>query len=142
MRPIFYFYFLVCLSACGGNNESQQDTDAGDVAADATAVEAAPPNPYAGTLAFSGATMWDGTGAAVLENAVLIVRDGRIAEISSGTPPEGAQTIDLAGSWVVPGFIDAHAHVSGYWAPDERHGHSTKNSKRTRALRPLWRNNR
>jgi imidazolonepropionase-like amidohydrolase len=116
MRPIFHFFLVVCLAACGGNDDPQQGTDDGDLEA---ALEAAPPNPYAGALAFSGATLWDGTGAAVVESAVLIVRDGRISEISSGTPPEGAQTIDLAGTWVVPGFIDAHAHVSGYWAPDD-----------------------
>ncbi len=118
MRPIFNSFLVVCLAACGGNNEPQQDTGTG-VAADSAAVEVAPPNPYAGALAFSGATLWDGTGAAVLENAVLIVRDGRIVEISSGVPPEGAQIVDLAGTWVVPGFIDAHTHVSGYWAPDD-----------------------
>ncbi len=117
MRPIFYFFLVVCLTACGGKDEPPQDT--GTVPADAAAVEAPPPNPYAGTIAFSGATLWDGTGAAVLENAVLVVRDGRIVEVSSGMPPEAAQVIDLAGTWVVPGFIDAHAHVSGYWAPDE-----------------------
>jgi imidazolonepropionase-like amidohydrolase len=118
MRSLFQFLPFVCLAACGGNNGPQQDSDS-NVPVDAAAVEAAPPNPYAGAQAFSGATLWDGTGAAVLENAVLIVRDGRIAEISSGVPPEGAQIIDLAGTWVVPGFIDAHAHVSGYWAPDD-----------------------
>lgn len=134
MRPIFHFFLVVCLAACGGNDEPQQDTDAGDVAADATAVEVTPPNPYAGALAFSGATLWNGTGAAALENAVLIVRDGRVAEISSGVPPLGAQIIDLAGTWVVPGFIDAHAHVSGYWAPDNL----TDNAQRIRSELALY----
>jgi imidazolonepropionase-like amidohydrolase len=118
MRPIFHFFIVVSLAACGGNNGPQQGTGTGDEA-EVAPVQAAPLNPYAGARVFSGATLWDGTGAAVLENAVLVVRDGHIAEINSGAPPEGAQVIDLAGTWVVPGFIDAHAHVSGYWAPDD-----------------------
>ena len=118
MKPFTHLYLVACLAACGGETEPPKPADTAEVAAD-TAEAKAPPNPYAGALAFSGATLWDGTGAGVLENAVVIVRDGRIAEISAGAPPDGAQVIDLAGTWVVPGFIDAHAHVSGYWAPDE-----------------------
>jgi imidazolonepropionase-like amidohydrolase len=118
MKPFTHLYLVACLAACGGETEPPKPADTAEVAADAAEAKA-PPNPYAGALVFSGATLWDGTGAGVLENAVVIVRDGRIAEISAGAPPDGAQVIDLAGTWVVPGFIDAHAHVSGYWAPDE-----------------------
>ncbi len=119
MRPLFHLYLVGCLAACGGESEPPQSADTADVAVDAAEADPAPPSPYAGSLAFSGATLWDGTGAGVLENAVMIVRDGRIIEISTGAPPDGAQVIDLTGTWLVPGFIDAHAHVSGYWAPDE-----------------------
>jgi imidazolonepropionase-like amidohydrolase len=118
MKSLFHLLPVACLAACGGNNDPQPDSR-GDAPADSAPAEAVSQNPYAGALAFSGANLWDGTGAAVLENAVLIVRDGRIAEIISGVPPEGVQIIDLAGTWIVPGFVDAHAHVSGYWAPDD-----------------------
>jgi imidazolonepropionase-like amidohydrolase len=70
-------------------------------------------------VAFSGANVWDGTGADIIENAVILVRDGRIEEIGSGVPPAASPTVDLQGAWVVPGFINAHGHVSGRWAPDE-----------------------
>jgi imidazolonepropionase-like amidohydrolase len=54
----------------------------------------------------------DGTGRAPLERAVVRVEDGRIAEVSglSGPAPEGA--IDLEGRSLLPGLIDAHAHIS------------------------------
>jgi len=70
-------------------------------------------------VAYAGANVWDGTGPEVIEDAVILVRDGRIVEIGGGNPPAGARTIELDGAWVVPGFINAHGHVSGRWAPDE-----------------------
>jgi imidazolonepropionase-like amidohydrolase len=74
----------------------------------------APPEPD-GTKAFIGARLLDGTGAAPVENAVIVVRDGRIEAAGPADRVEispGAERIDLAGKFVVPGLINAHAHVS------------------------------
>jgi imidazolonepropionase-like amidohydrolase len=46
-------------------------------------------------VAFSGANVWDGTGADIIEDAVILVRDGRIEEIGSGVPPAASRTVDL-----------------------------------------------
>ena len=65
--------------------------------------------------AFVGARVIDGTGAPAIDNAVLLVRDGRIEAVGpreAVRPPAGARTIDLAGKFVIPGLISAHAHVS------------------------------
>jgi imidazolonepropionase-like amidohydrolase len=73
-----------------------------------------PPEPD-GSKAFVGVRLFDGTGAAAIENAVIVVRDGRIEAIGSADAVEispGAERIDLAGKFVVPGIINAHAHVS------------------------------
>ena len=32
--------------------------------------------------------------------------DGVVAAVGSGAPPDAAPTIDAAGGWIVPGFID------------------------------------
>jgi imidazolonepropionase-like amidohydrolase len=71
-----------------------------------------------GTVAFVGASIWDGAGGGIIEDGVLLVRDGRISEIGTGVPPSGSNTVDLDGLWVVPGFINAHGHVSGRWAQE------------------------
>lgn len=65
--------------------------------------------------AFVGARLIDGTGRSALDNAVLVVRDGRVDQLGPPDlvrPPAGARTITLTGKFVIPGLISAHAHVS------------------------------
>ena len=64
--------------------------------------------------AFVGATVIDGTGAAPLENGIVLVRDGRIAAVGRAagvTIPAGATQVDLRGKTLLPGFVNAHGHV-------------------------------
>lgn len=71
----------------------------------------------ASPFAITGARAYTGTGAA-LENATLIVRDGRIAAIGEGLAvPAGIETLDARGRWITPGLIDAHSHLGVYAAP-------------------------
>ena len=69
-------------------------------------------------VAFTGATVWDGTGAPA-RSADILVRDGRIVEVGTPAIPEDAIVLDYSGKWIMPGMVEAHAHVSGYWAPDD-----------------------
>ena len=67
-----------------------------------------------GLKAFAGARVVDGTGAAAIEGAGILVRAGRIEAIGANVEiPEGVETVDLTGKFVVPGFINAHGHVGG-----------------------------
>lgn len=68
-------------------------------------------------VALRGATLIDGSGAAPRRSAVVVVRNGHVEAVDSDTAriPRGAQEIDLAGKTVIPGLIDAHAHVER-WA--------------------------
>ena len=53
-------------------------------------------------------------GAGVMENADIVVTNNRIAAIGpSGTLsiPAGAQSFDVTGKTISPGFVDTHAHL-------------------------------
>ena len=60
------------------------------------------------------ATLIDGTGAAPLRDATIVVEHGRITRIGTGRQPVpvGADSIDVAGRYVLPGLIDAHTHIA------------------------------
>ncbi len=58
------------------------------------------------------ALLWDGSGRAPMDGAQVLVEDGRIKEVADGPiTATGAQTIDLAGRFLMPGLIDAHFHA-------------------------------
>ncbi len=69
----------------------------------------------AGVKAFVGARLIDGAGKPAIENAALIVRNGRVEAVGPASevkPPAGAQTINLAGKFIIPGLISTHVHIS------------------------------
>src|SRR5437773_6995092 len=73
----------------------------------------APPGTPPPPRALVGATLVDGTGAAPVPDAVVILRGGKID--CAGTraqcpPPKGVDTLDLEGLWITPGKI-GRAHV-------------------------------
>jgi imidazolonepropionase-like amidohydrolase len=75
----------------------------------ATAFPQAPAGP--GTRVFMGARVVQADGA--IDAATIVVRGGRVLEIGTAVrPPAGAPVVNLAGRFVVPGFISTHAHVS------------------------------
>ena len=54
----------------------------------------------------------DGKGGAPLANALIVIEGDRIVSVSAGgTPPPGAEVIDLSASTVLPGLIDTHTHI-------------------------------
>jgi imidazolonepropionase-like amidohydrolase len=69
-------------------------------------------------IALEGATLIDGAGGAPKTDAVIIIRNGHIetvARVNAITIPRNAERINLAGKTIIPGLIDAHAHVER-WA--------------------------
>jgi imidazolonepropionase-like amidohydrolase len=74
-----------------------------------------------GAYAMVGATIVDGTGRPPIADGVVIVRDGRIADVGTkaATPiPDGVPTVDVSGRTLVPGLWDMHTHVTQVeWAP-------------------------
>jgi imidazolonepropionase-like amidohydrolase len=71
------------------------------------------PQPDPSTHALVGARVVGIAGAPSIDNATILIRDGRIQAIGAELQvPRGTRTTSLAGKFVLPGLISAHAHVS------------------------------
>jgi imidazolonepropionase-like amidohydrolase len=69
-----------------------------------------------GTFVLRAAHLIDGTGAAEINNAAIVVVGDSITWVGTAAnvkAPAGARTIDLGDATLLPGFIDAHVHLAG-----------------------------
>ena len=74
--------------------------------------------------AFTGARVIDGTDRPPIDNATILVRDGRIVAVGPAarvTIPAGAQRVALAGKTVIPGLVNAHGHVGNTVGMEQGH---------------------
>jgi imidazolonepropionase-like amidohydrolase len=66
-----------------------------------------------GSIALVNCRLIDGTGAQPVENAVVLISNGKILQAGSADSvpvPKGAKAVDLKGATALPGFINAHVH--------------------------------
>ena len=74
------------------------------------------PSPQAGaTVVLIGADLIDGTGRPRLEQAVLLISDGRVQAVGSAAEvaiPDGLTRVDVTGKTIIPGLVTAHAHLN------------------------------
>ena len=71
------------------------------------------------TTVIRAGTLIDGTGAAPVRNAVIIIQGDRITSVGANLQvPSGATVIDLSSATVLPGFIDAHVHLGSHTIGD------------------------
>jgi len=81
--------------------------------AGAYGLEEQPAQPAA--VLVQNATVWTQGPDGTLENADLLIRNGKIAAVGTGlTAPRGAVVIDATGKHVTPGLLDAHSHSALY----------------------------
>jgi len=75
--------------------------------------------PLPAALFFRDVSVFTGTEPTARPHCDVLVRSGRVASVAptGGAPPAGAEIVDGAGRTLLPGFIDAHTHVSGSGAP-------------------------
>ena len=92
------------------------------ITAAATAVQAveqaAPPE----TIVLRAAHVFDSTGNALKDGATIVVQGDRIVSVGNAAPPAGARVIDLGDATLLPGFIDAHTHLTDQFDKDYYHG--------------------
>jgi imidazolonepropionase-like amidohydrolase len=76
------------------------------------------------TTVLKAAHLFDGKADQVVSPGVVVVQDGKIVAAGSKVnEPAGAEVIDLGNATLLPGFMDAHTHMtgeaSGDWKKDE-----------------------
>src|SRR5262249_273301 len=65
------------------------------------------------------ARMFDGKSSSVTSPGVVVVSGGKITGVGAGaTIPADAEVVDLGDTTLLPGFIDAHTHVTGMYSED------------------------
>jgi imidazolonepropionase-like amidohydrolase len=72
-------------------------------------------------IAIVNIRIFDGTGAPVLNNGVVLVENGVIKDVGSSgsvSVPDSAEVIDAKGKMLLPGLIDAHLHLQGFRSGD------------------------
>jgi imidazolonepropionase-like amidohydrolase len=78
-----------------------------------SAAGAQPQKPPAKTVVLKAARMFDGKSDRVVSPGAVVITDGKITATGAGAAiPAGAEIIDLGDATLLPGFMDAHTHLS------------------------------
>jgi imidazolonepropionase-like amidohydrolase len=70
-----------------------------------------------GRIAFTGARIITMEGDEVIENGTMVINENKIEAIgntSDITIPSNAKVYDATGKTIMPGIVDAHAHIGGF----------------------------
>jgi len=106
------------------------------LAAAAESPTPAPAAPHAVLL--RAAHLFDSISGRLIDNAQVLVVGNKIARVGTNlSAPAGAETIDLGDATILPGFIDAHVHLSGQ-SSDNWYGDFFDNMMRFPAEQALY----
>ena len=90
------------------------------------------------TLAIRAGNLIDPATGKVSRNQTILVKDGKITAVGAGVEiPKDAHVVDLSNAWVMPGLMDAHAHLTAGPAPGIPFPVTTPYLSESTALRAL-----
>ncbi|MFT5590920.1 MAG: imidazolonepropionase-like amidohydrolase [Bradyrhizobium sp.] len=65
-------------------------------------------------IVLKAAHLFDAVSGKLVDNGVIVIDAGKIKSVDNQVPlPSNAKVIDLGDATLMPGFIDAHVHLSG-----------------------------
>ena len=88
------------------------------------------------TTLIKNATVLTGTGTR-MDNADVLMVDGKISKIGENLSADGAVEIDANGKWITPGIIDVHSHLGVYPSPSVE-SHSDGNEMTSPNTSEVW----
>src|SRR3954468_22623759 len=68
-------------------------------------------------LVMQGGTLIDGRGGPPIENAAVVIKNGRFLSVGQHGQfeiPRDAKIVDTSGLTLLPGFIDGHGHFEDF----------------------------
>ncbi len=82
----------------------------------------AEPAPVAAPIVLKAARLFDSVSGKLVEHGVVVISGKKIEAVGSDAQiPANAEVIDLGDATLLPGFIDAHVHLSEESSPDWYH---------------------
>ncbi len=107
-------------NANGGDDETDEDDDeeqseGADYKSRLTYPNIAyglPTMPEAGKVLFRNATVWTNEAEGILEEADVLIENGKITGVGQGLSDRGATVIDGTGMHLTSGVIDEHSHIA------------------------------
>ncbi len=65
------------------------------------------------TIAIRAGNLIDPANGTISKDEVILVKDGKISAVGQGVEiPKDAEIVELSKSWIMPGLMDAHTHLT------------------------------
>jgi len=82
--------------------------------------------PSAQNMLFKNATVWTNESEGIMQNADVLVKNGRIAKVGQNLSDASAKVIDATGKHLTSGVIDEHSHIAAASINEAGHNNSAE----------------